>query len=372
MQSDKLSIKDRFDLHLLNQQKNKLIKEHRLDYLVWECTVRSNLICSNCNATCNQEKQVHTDMPLCNFFHFIDSLPQDFIHRSDGSSMQVMITEGEPLLRTDLEECARELYKRRIGWGMATNALGMTRVRLDNLIRLGMNFMKIEVNTPNLTQQSIKNIEDSYENVLNTLAYVSKESGLEFEATTCISAENVNHLAEIKEMLVAQGVKKWRLFTKLDVLGKNCDRALLVNEKQIEEMLDFVNEVRAENKIKVVFACDNLMGSYEKKVHKDFFFCKAGVSMATLFADGVIGVCLLNRDENCLLGNIYKDDFYEVWNKRFDNFLNKEWIKYRCELHCNFTRYCKGKHQSNQNSKLALDANNISSGEPAVTLKHAL
>lgn len=372
MQSDKLSIKDRFDLHLLNQQKNKLIKEHRLDYLVWECTVRSNLICSNCNATCNQEKQVHTDMPLCNFFQLIDTLPQDFIHRSNGSNMQVMITGGEPLLRTDLEECARELYKRRIGWGMATNALGMTRLRLDNLIRQGMNFIKVEVNTPALTEQSIMNSEDSYENVLRTLSYLSKEYGLEFEATTCISAGNINHLAEIKEMLVSQGVKKWRLFTKLDVLGMNCDRALLVNDKQIEEMLDFVNEVRSENKIKVVFACDNLMSSYEKKVHEDFFFCKAGVSMATLFADGDIGVCLLNRDESCLLGNIYKDDFYEVWNKRFDSFLNKEWIKYRCELHCNFNRYCIGKHQSNQNPNHALDANNIFSSESLMTLKYAL
>lgn len=104
--------------------------------------------------------------------------------------------------------------------------------------------------------------------------------------------------------LIASGVKKWRLFSKLDVLGIDCDRALVLNEKQIEEMLDFVNDVRAENKIEIAFACDNFMGKYEKKVHRDFFFCKAGISMATLFVDGLIGVCLLNRDESCIVTSI--------------------------------------------------------------------
>jgi MoaA/NifB/PqqE/SkfB family radical SAM enzyme len=372
MAADRLSFKDRFDLHLLNKQKKKLIREHHLDYLVWECTLRSNLMCNNCNVTCDQDEHAHTDMPLSNFFNLIDSLPQEFIHRSDGGSMQVMITGGEPLIRTDLEECGRELSRRRIGWGLATNALGMTRTRLENFIRSSMTFIKIEVNTPLLTQNSIKAEEDSYENVLSTLSYVSKELGLESEATTYISAENVDHLSEIKDILIAQGVKKWRLFSKLDVLGMNCDRSLLLNKKQVEEILDFVNEVRAENKVNVVFACDNLMGGYEKKVHKDFFFCKAGVSMATLFVDGVIGVCLLNRDENCLLGNIYKDDFYEVWNNRFNSFLNKEWTEYRCELHCSFNRYCKGKHQVNQNSDHGLGTDNISVGEASAALKCAL
>ena len=140
---------------------------------MWECTLRSNLICSNCEVACDQDEQAHTDMPLWNFFH-----------------------------------------------------------------------------------------------------------------------------------LIASGVKKWRLFSKLDVLGIDCDRALVLNEKQIEEMLDFVNEVRAENKIEIAFACDNFMGKYEKKVHRDFFFCKAGISMATLFVDGLIGVCLLNRDESCIVTSI--------------------------------------------------------------------
>jgi radical SAM protein with 4Fe4S-binding SPASM domain len=41
-------------------------------------------------------------------------------------------------------------------------------------------------------------------------------------------------------------------------------------------------------------------------------------------------------------GNIYKDDFWEVWNTKFQKFRNRDWAKTGICADCKFFRYCEG------------------------------
>lgn len=346
MQALKLSLKNRINLHLLESKKKNMIRSHRLDCLVWESTLRSNLVCTSCDQPCVHTKHARTDMPLYKFFEMIDSLPYEFLHRSDGTHMNIMIAGGEPLLRTDLEECGRELYKRNIPWGIVTNALGMTNDRLNQLIRSGLTTLKVQLDTRSVTNKRINNSTDNYENVLNTLRVASQYKGIDLEVSTSVNINNVRELGEIKDFLLSCGIKKWRLFSRLDFLSVNCKRTRNVTDAEIEYLLDFVNEVKAENKVKITFACDNLMGTYEDTIiHKDFFFCKAGISMATVFVDGSVGICLFNRCKDCMLGNIYTDNLYDLWENDYNKFLNSDWAKSKCSTHCNFQYYCTGRNK---------------------------
>lgn len=53
-------------------------------------------------------------------------------------------------------------------------------------------------------------------------------------------------------------------------------------------------------------------------------------------------------------GNIYQDDFMEVWNNRFEKFRNREWARQGECADCNLFRYCEGNgmHLHDESGKL--------------------
>lgn len=221
----------------------------------------------------------------------------------------------------------------------------MTNDRLNQLIRSGLTTLKVQLDTRSIANERINNATDNYENVLNTLRVASQYRGIDLEVSTSVNVNNVCGLDEIKDFLLSCGINKWRLFSRLDFLNINCKRTRNVSDKEMEHLLDFINAVKAENRIKLTFACDNLMSKYEDSIiHEDFFFCKAGISMATIFVDGSVGICLFNRCKDCMLGNIYTDNFYELWKNDYNKFLNSEWAKSRCKTQCNFQYYCTGRN----------------------------
>jgi radical SAM protein with 4Fe4S-binding SPASM domain len=75
---------------------------------------------------------------------------------------------------------------------------------------------------------------------------------------------------------------------------------------------------------------------------RDYFYqCYAGGNVASVLADGAISACPSIR-ANFNQGNIYKDDFMDVWNNRFQPFRNREWARKGLCSDCSLFRYCEG------------------------------
>ena len=73
-------------------------------------------------------------MPLADFLGVLDNIAA----HTNPHKVFVIITGGEPLMRTDLEQCGRAIYDKGFPWGMVTNGLAMTRKRFDALLASGM------------------------------------------------------------------------------------------------------------------------------------------------------------------------------------------------------------------------------------------
>ena len=58
-------------------------------------------------------------MPLKDFLHALDQL-KDIV---TPNKTMIVLTGGEALLRKDLEETGRNLYKRGFPWGIVTNGM---------------------------------------------------------------------------------------------------------------------------------------------------------------------------------------------------------------------------------------------------------
>ena len=84
------------------------------------------------------------------------------------------------------------------------------------------------------------------------------------------------------------------------------------------------------------------MPNYELEIRDHLFHCAAGVSVASILIDGSISACTSIRGKY-YQGNIYKNDFWEVWENGFEPYRNRKWMKILepCN-NCKLFRYCEG------------------------------
>jgi radical SAM protein with 4Fe4S-binding SPASM domain len=151
----------------------------------------------------------------------------------------------------------------------------------------------------------------------------------------------VDRLEEFKEWLIAHGVTHWRIFSIFPAGRAANDPTLNLSNEQFRATLDFIKRTRAEGRINVSYACEGFLGDYEAEVRDHFYQCAAGISVASIRADGSISGCTSVRG-NYTQGNIYNDHFWDVWQNRFGPFRNREWTRKGECKDCKVWRYCKG------------------------------
>ena len=113
------------------------------------------------------------------------------------------------------------------------------------------------------------------------------------------------------------------------------------NMEQMRQLMDYIVTTRKEGRISVQYGCEGFLGAYEGEVRDRFFACQAGVTVGSVLVDGSISACASIRADYHQ-GNIYTDDFWEVWNNRFESYRNREWMRKDACAECKFFRYCKG------------------------------
>lgn len=111
---------------------------HELTYLFWECTLRCNFNCTHCGSDCSRESIV-PDMPKEDFLQVLSDLRP---HLNPNKTM-IVLTGGEPLMRSDLEECGKAMYEMGYPWGFVTNGWGLTQHRLNALLDVGLRSVTI-------------------------------------------------------------------------------------------------------------------------------------------------------------------------------------------------------------------------------------
>ncbi|MDR2078464.1 MAG: SPASM domain-containing protein, partial [Treponema sp.] len=95
------------------------------------------------------------------------------------------------------------------------------------------------------------------------------------------------------------------------------------------------------NNINVTFGCESWVGEYEKKIRDSYFFCRAGINIASVLIDGSISACP-NINRSFVQGNIYRDSFLDVWNNRFEIMRDRRWTKTGICKDCEDYRNCSG------------------------------
>lgn len=330
-----ISLRKRIGLEVFRLVKNNDKKLHPLRQLFWESTLRCNLKCRHCGSDCKVQSAV-PDMPADDFLRVIDSI----LPHVNPHNLMIIISGGEPLMRKDLEYVGAELYKRELPWGMVSNGLLLDEKRLDSLIKAGLRSVAISLDGFEEDHNWMRGHKDSFRNAMRAIRLLGK-TNIVWDVVTCVNSRNLNYLPELKHLLYENGLRKWRLFSVFPVgRAKQYPEFQLSNE-DFRKMMDFIRETRKEGLINTSYGCEGFLGEYEGEVRDHFFSCNAGISVASVLCDGSISACTSIRS-NFHQGNIYKDDFWTVWQTRFQEYRYRDWAKQGECKDCKMFRYCEG------------------------------
>ena len=333
----RLGLRKRLGLELFSKLHQQAVAEHPLRTLFWECTLRCNLNCRHCGSDCRTEAAI-PDMPLEDFLRVID---EQITPNVNPNKVMIVISGGEVLVRKDLEKAGLELYRRGYPWGIVTNGLALTRERFESLLRAGLHSISVSFDGFEEQHNYIRRNPHSYERALEALRMIAADGTLAYDAVTCVTGALVPQLDQMKELLIANGIKHWRIFTIFPVGRAADDPTLRLTDEQFREVMEFIRRTRREGRIDLTYACEGFLGGYETEVRDTFYYCAAGVTTASIRVDGAISGCTSIRS-NFNQGNIYKDNFWEVWNSRFEPFRNREWARRDECGDCRMFRYCLG------------------------------
>lgn len=315
--------------------KRKFTKQHLLTYLFWECTLRCNLSCKHCGSDCLTSNSIK-DMPFDDFARALSTIPHHLRNK-----ITVIITGGEPLIRKDIAECGKEIRTMGFRWGMVSNAMLYDKKNHINLLNSGIGSLTFSLDGLEQNHNWLRNNSNSFQKVDKAIDLVVQSARIKFDIVTCVHQKNFEELENIYQYLINKKVLQWRLFT-ISPIGraKNNDIFKLQNH-QFNTLMNFIEQKRKENKINIKFSCEGFVDKYEMKVRDTFFFCRAGINIASVLADGSISACP-NIDRNFTQGNIYKDNFYNIWQNKYQIYRDRNWMKQGICKNCSQFTLCQG------------------------------
>jgi radical SAM enzyme (rSAM/lipoprotein system) len=312
------------------------VRLHELSYLFWECTRRCNLRCLHCGSDC-AAGAAHGDMPFNDFLHAILPLKKAY----PANAITVVITGGEPLLRSDLPQCGKALREHGFRWSIVTNGYAYTPDVHARLLAAGLGAITLSLDGFEDAHNRLRSSSRSFANALKALELITASQRLCYDVVTCVNRKNIHDLPAFKEFLVEKNAAAWRLFTIAPIGRAKGNEDLQLTPQELKQLMDFIANARADKRMDAKFSCEAYTGKYEKKVRDAHFFCRAGVNIASVLADGSIAACP-NINRRFVQGNIYRDRFLDVWSNRFEVMRNRRWTKTGICSSCKDYKSCIG------------------------------
>lgn len=338
-------LKEIYKLGELTLRKSYLDQErktHPLKDLFWECTLSCNAACKHCGSSAEKrqyEGELTTEEIKAGFKQIADSFC--------ANKILVSVTGGEPLVRNDL--CDVMGYaSNELGfhWGITTNGMLLNNENIDKLKKANMETISISIDGLEETHDNFRGVSSSYKKILSNIQKLKEADFLKYlQVTTVVHKKNISELEELYKVMLKLNLDSWRLMS-MDPIGRAKENSeLLLDGKELKQLLDFIKVKNKEKKLELTYGCSGFLGlEYEKDVRSGrYFYCRTGISIASILYNGDLFVCPnIPRNKKLVQGNIKTDNFKEVWDNKYKEFRDKN--RTRCEEcgKCEYWDYCLG------------------------------
>lgn len=286
-----------------------------LKILLLEITQKCNAACEHCGSRCdiNSQELLLKEEILAVFKDVKENI---------GTDVMINISGGEPLMRADLFEIMDEVNRMGFDWGMVSNGVLINDSVIDKMKKTGMKTITISIDGLSQTHESLRHLPGSFDRIIENIKKLKQADFLDaIQVTFTSNKRNVYEFPELYKMLDSLGLDSIRT-SFVDPIGRAADsKDLLLNRKEMEFIMDFVNAVNRTGRTPIIWGCCHFLND---KVENRNFKCFTGIYSASILYNGDIFVCPnVPRLPELIQGNIRTDSFSKVWRDGFEWFRNK-------------------------------------------------
>ncbi|BDG01138.1 radical SAM protein [Anaeromyxobacter oryzae] len=300
---------------------------HPLRYLFLEVTSRCNLRCRHCGSDCDRtprDGELSTDEWLA----VVDRIADGF----DPRTLVLVLTGGEPLCRPDLDRILERIHARGLAWGMVTNGQALGTAALRHLLGRGLQSLTVSLDGLRPSHDALRGAPGAFDRALRAIRAAAEAHAaglLRFtDVVTCVHPANLDELHSVRALLEASGVPAWRLFPIFPRGRAREHPDLLLGPAELRRLLDFIAAARRPpGALRIQLSCEGwLPPAIDRAVRDEPYFCRAGISVASVLCDGAIGACP-SVSRALVQGNVRSDDLVEVWERRFAPHRERGWMR---------------------------------------------
>ena len=319
----------------LAEYQKSLYNEPKLRYLFFELTDCCNLNCMHCGSKCTSSNRNYLD------FELIERTLSSVRRGNDPSEIMICITGGEPLLHPDIYKTVYIARQMGFSVGITSNGTLIDKKRAEMLVKAGLNTITISLDGLGDTHDKFRCSQGAFEKAVNGIRFL-KQAGIEPQVLTVVHKNNISQLEDIYQFLQKEDICSWRL-VNIDPIGRAAtNNSLLLEGEDLKYLFDYIRAKRFDENcvMDVTTGCSHFLTyEFENEVRDYYFQCGAGTVVASIMANGDIGACLdIERNQKLIQGNVYRDDFMDVWQNKFRIFRRDR------SDECEKCRDCKNKN----------------------------
>lgn len=310
-----------------------------LHYVFFELTRQCNLKCRHCGSSCNRKlmQQIESNV----VFRVIDEITD----KVTPQQTMFCITGGEPLLYDEWAAIGSYISSKGYHWGMTTNGTLITPEIVEKMVEAGMKTISVSLDGLEEVHEWLREKKGCYKAAVKGIKMLVESKKFRcVQVTTVVHPKNISDLESMHEFFKNLKVDSWKL-TGVEPIGEAINNPeLFLSGKQYRQLLDFICEKRTSKELEVTFGCSHfLTEKYDNAVRKQRFICGAGTMIASISADGDILGCLdIDNRAATKQGNVYEENFWDVWENKFEIFRGKrENKREKCNI-CDYSEFCRG------------------------------
>jgi len=316
--------------------------------IFWEVTSACNLKCIHCRATPANARSTEelTTEEACEFIDRVISFAKPVI----------VLSGGEPLVRSDVFEIASYANSKGIPVALATNGTLVTPETARKIKGAGIRRVSVSIDgADDQTHDRFRQVTGAFEASLQGIEYLKAEE-ISFQINTTVTKHNVHQLPEILDLAVVQGAIAWHVFLLVPAgCGKDLAQHEMIEPADYERVLNWIYERSKDSPISIKPTCaphylrvahqraakEGINFTHEKKgldaVTKG---CLAGSSVCFVSSKGDVYPCGYLPIK---AGSIRQNGFQEIWQDAsvFRDLRDANNLKGKCGI-CEFRWVCMG------------------------------
>jgi heme b synthase len=289
-----------------------------LRLVAWEITRNCNLSCIHCRASAtNGPYQGELDTAAC--FRLLDQI-------AEVGAPIVILTGGEPLLRSDIFEVATYGTSKGLKMVMAPNGTLITPENAQQMAASGIK--RISISLDGATREKhdrFRGIDGAYDGALHGIVN-AKAAGIEFQINTTITQTNLDEIPKIQELAVSLGAVAHHIFLLVPTGRGKYIADTAIDAETYESTLNWFYDQREKTPLQLKATCAphyyRILRQRAKKDGKTVTFQTHGLDAVSRGCLGGTGFCFISHvgivqpcgflQLNC--GDITNASFSEIWN----------------------------------------------------------